>query len=406
MNMTRRITAALASSRGLFVSALLAGGIFGAGFLGVGDTSHVVTAQFRDADGLVVGNEVRGAGVAAGSVTSIDIKADPSSGQFIAQVDMNIDATQWPLHQGTSVAVKPKGVLSNVFVELDPGPMANPSLGDHPFFPVGQTQSPVSLNELNNVFSQSVREAIRTQLQEGVLAFGGAGAADLNATLVNANPLTLDAIPVTAVLATRSPQLDALNFEFDTISGDLAREDSNLRPLIANLDTTLGALAVQEVNLQGTLVHAANVFGDLSGALSSPTTQADLARIFQEGPQSLNCAAAIANYLTPLINTVNPYVSHTAPYSLDTLLADFVTASGFNVTTPLNHAPYSGDALRVNPVDDFSFYTIKWKDTGGLTAAHAGYTNSSAAGQPVYEEQPPLTRYPTLSGCTPPSGLP
>ena len=251
MNMTRRITAALASSRGLFLSALLAGGVFGGGFLGVGGSSHIVTAQFRDADGLVLGNEVRVAGVAAGSVTSIAIRADPSNGQYFAQVDMSIDATQWPLHQGTTVAVKPKGVLSNVFVELDPGPMGNTSLGDHPFFPVNQTQSPVSLNELNNVFTQSVRESIRTQLQEGVLAFGGTGAPDLNGTLSNANPLTLDAIPVTSVLATRSPQLDELNFEFDTISGNLAREDANLRPLIVNLDTENFGVgpAVQETRL-------------------------------------------------------------------------------------------------------------------------------------------------------------
>ena len=55
---------------------------------------------------------------------------------------------------------------------------------------------------------------------------------------------------------TRSPQLDNLNYEFDTITAELAREDSNLRPLIANLDTTLGALAVKESALQGTLVHA------------------------------------------------------------------------------------------------------------------------------------------------------
>ena len=115
---------------------------------------------------------------------------------------------------------------------------------------------------------------------------------------------------------------------------------------------------------------------------------------------------AIANYISPLISAVNPYISHTAPYSLDSLLADFVTASGFNVATPLNSAPYSGNALRVNPVDDFSFYSIKWHDAGGQTAAHAGYTNASSAGKQVYEEQPPLTSYPTLSGCAPPSGLP
>jgi len=404
--MTRRILTLLSSSRGLFLSALVTGSLCAVGFLGIAESSHTVTAQFRDADGLVVGNEVRVAGVAAGSVTSVEIVVNPANGQQYATVDMSIDAGQWPLHQGTTIAVKPKGVLSNVFVELDPGAARNPSLGGHPFFSLSQTQSPVPLTDLNNVFTQSVRDAIRTQLQEGVLAFGGAGATNLNQTLLYANPLTADAIPVTDVLAARSPQLDALNFEFDTVSGDLAREDANLRPLIANLDTTLGALAIRETDLQGTLTHAAGVFGDLDQALSSSVTQADLARIFQEGPQSLNCAAAIANYLNPLITAVNPYISFNAPYSLDTLLGDFVTASGFNVKTAITSAPHSGDALRANPIDAFVFYPYAWHDTGGLTAAHGSYTNQTVRGTGVYEEQPPNTNYPTLSGCPPPSGLP
>jgi phospholipid/cholesterol/gamma-HCH transport system substrate-binding protein len=401
---TRRTAAALASSRGLFLTAVLAGSLCGLGFLGIGGSSHTVTARFSDANGLVVGNEVRLAGVAVGAVTSVEVQTDPSTGHQYAQVTMDIDATHWPLHQGTKVAVKPKGVLSNMFVELDAGSPNNPSLGDHPLFDVSQTQSPVNLDELGNVFTPSVRDAIRTQLQEGVLAFGGTGASDLNQTLVNANPLTLDLIPVTDVLATRSPQLDNLNFEFDTISGDLAREDANLRPLIANLDTMLSALATQQSALQGTLVHAASVFGDLGQALSSTTTQADLAHIFQMGPEALACATSVGNYLTPLVTAVNPYISSTAPYSLDTLLGDFVTATGFNTIDAKGNLPPGGDAIRIEPILALPGNTFH--DAGGLTTSHSGYTNAQLNGKPVYAEQPPMTSNPTLSGCTPPAGLP
>jgi phospholipid/cholesterol/gamma-HCH transport system substrate-binding protein len=401
---TRRIAAALASSRGLFLTAVLAGSLCSLGFLGIGgSSSHTLTARFTDANGLVVGNEVRVAGVAAGSVTSVQLGTDAAGAQF-AEVSMDIDADFWPLHQGTAVAVKPKGVLSNVFVEVDPGSMHNPSLGDRPFFDTGHTQSPVNLDEFTNVFTPSVRDAIRTQLQEGVIAFGGAGVPDLNQTLSNANPLTLDAIPLTDVLATRSPQLDNLNFEFDTVSGELAREDANLRPLIVNLNTTLNALAVREADLQGTLLHAANVFGNLDQALSSPTTQADLARIFQQGPEALACATAISTYITPLVTAVNPYISYTAPYSLDTLLADFVTATGFNTLTAKGTLPASGDTLRVEPI--LADPANTFHDAGGLSQEHAGYTNAQLNGKSVYAEQPPLTGHPTMNGCAPPAGLP
>ena len=420
----RRIAAFMASSRGVFVTTVLAGSVVSLAFLGIGGSSHTVTAQFRDADGLVVGNEVRVAGVAAGSVSSVALKIDSSSGDQFAEVTMTIDASQWPLHRGTRVAVKPKGVLSNVFVELDPGSPHSPSLGDRPFFALSQTRSPVSLQELNNVFTPSVREAIRTQLQEGVLAFGSGGAQSVNDLLAFANPLTFDTMSVTDVLATRSPQLDNLNFEFDTISGELAREDSNLRPLITNLDTLLGAIADRQASLQGTLEHAGNVFGDLSSALSAAATQDDLKHIFQAGPESLSCANSIANYLYPLIHDVNPYIRYSgtqpAPYpshanpshqSLDDLLVDFVTGTGYNSTAP----PYGQifnypvDMLRADQfvAQNLPFRTFPYTDSGGLTLSHNGYTNASLNGHPVYEEQPPLTgRYPTLQGCAPPGGLP
>ena len=408
MSLSRRAGRALSAPRGLFLVALVAGGLTSVGFLGVGGSgSHTVTATFSNVNGLVTGNEVRVAGIIAGEVTSVQISIDPSSGNQVAVVQMGIDASHWPLHQGTRLAVKPKGVLSNVFVDLQPGSVHNPALGDNPTFDISQTQSPVNLDELTNVFTPTVRDAIRTQLQEGVLAFSGAGATDLNVTIANANPLTLDSIPVTDVLATRSPQLDNLNFEFDTITGDLAREDANLRPLISNLDTTLGALAAREVQLQGTLVHAANVFTDLSQALSSPGTQADLARIFQQSPQALTCAAALSTYLNPVITAVNPYISYKAPLSLNTLLADFITATGFNTSAIPGLPPVPSDTLRANNFLALPGYTST--DNGGLTLEHGSYRNATLNGKSVYADQPPLTgpsAHPVLAGCQPPPGLP
>jgi phospholipid/cholesterol/gamma-HCH transport system substrate-binding protein len=410
---TRRVVRALASSRGVFLTAVLAGSLAGLGFLGTGGGDHVVTARFTDVDGLVAGNEVRVAGVPVGSVNSVAVGVDASGNQY-AQVQLTVDSAHWPLHQGTTVAVKPKGVLSNVFVQVDPGAAANPALGDSPYFGINQTSSPINLDALTNVFQPNVRDAIRTQLQEAVIMFGGSGAANgaanLNQSLANLNPLTLDAIPLTDVLATRSPQLDNLNFEFDTITRQLASEDANLRPLIVNLDTTLNALAVKQVDLQGTLTHAASVFGDLNQALSSPTTQADLARIFQLSPEALSCASSLATYLNPIVSAINPYISYKAPYSLDTLLADFVTASGLN-TPPNSFVPAPPDALRVDQFVTIPGSGYASHGTGGLTISHNGYVNASTTGgaNNVYEEQPPLTgasTHPVLSGCTPPAGLP
>jgi ABC-type transporter Mla subunit MlaD len=400
---TQRVASRLSSPLAIFLTALLIGALAVLLLLGSGTGGHTVTADFSDVNGLVAGNPVLIAGDDAGTVSTVQLDADSANGQFYAQVTMSINSGNWPLHAGTKVSVRPDGVLGNPYVDVDPGAASNPSLGNAPSFGVGQTQSPINVDQLTNVFTPEVRAALKTQLQQGMLAFSGAGAANLNSTLANTNPLTLDAISVTDVLATRSPQLDSLNFEFDTITGDLAREDASLGPLISNLDTTVSAIAARETDIQGTLTHATDVFTDLTDALSGSTTQSDLTRIFEEGPETLDCLGAFAGYITPLITAVNPHISYDTPFTLDQLLDEFVTASGYNIST------VSGvDSLRIDPIVPTGFTP---HDTGGLTLNHAGYVNASTNGGPnnAYEDQPPLTgaaTHPVLGGCTPPTGLP
>jgi hypothetical protein len=143
-------------------------------------------------------------------------------------------------------------------------------------------------------------------------------------------------------------------------------------------------------------VHAANVFGDLSQGLSSPATQDALARIFREGPQALSCASALTTELSPLVAAVNPYIKYNAPRSLDWLLGEFVTATGFN-----NGTSGGVDALRIDPTLPPNGYSSS--PAGGLTANHHGYHNYGG----VYEESPPLpvSSMPVINGCPPSAGL-
>jgi len=246
----------------------------------------------------------------------------------------------------------------------------------------------VGLDELSNVFTPSVRESIRTQLQEGVLALGGAGAPDLNQTIYYANPLTRDAIPLTSVLASDAPQLSRLNFEFATVSGDLAREDSNLRPLIVNANTLLGALAAREVALQGTIDQGAATFSSLNQTLSSPVTITDLQNFFKEGQAALTCAYAAASYLAPLISSVNPDVA-----DLDVLLREFVTATGYNSGTKPPPSTSGVDTTRVN-----TWLGAGGTAGGGLAKEHASEGNPSAS-----DSLHPIGM-PLADGCAPIAG--
>jgi phospholipid/cholesterol/gamma-HCH transport system substrate-binding protein len=341
MSRTGRITALLLDSRTLMVLALGAAAAAGVAFLG-GGSPHQVTVQFVNADGLVAGNEIRVAGLqSGGTVDSVQVKLDGS--KQVAVAVLNIDDAHWPLHKGTTFAVRPKGVLSNMYVAFDPGPASQPEIDASHVFTPAETQSPINLDAFSNLFTQDVRESIRTQIQEGVIAFGGSGADNTNGLLQNANPLTADLSPLTAVLAQRSPELDRLNGEFSTITTELAREDSNLRGVIENGNTFLHAIAANAQAVQGTLVHAAGTLASLDQALQGE--EQNLAAIFRKGPSSLDSAATLADQTNPVLSYINPHIK-----DLDTLLSYFLSATGFNAGPP-------GGPMVLNSRIDATLYT-------------------------------------------------
>lgn len=323
MSALRRVTTILLSSRTLMLGALAAGALAGWAFLSP-SSPHQVVANFVDADGLVAGNEIRVAGLqSGGTVDSIGIKVDQATGKQYAVVTLDIDDSHWPLHQGTRFAVRPKGVLSNVYVAMYPGQQSGPALESGHIFGVDQTDSPINLDAFSNLFTADVRESIRTQIQEGMIAFGGSGADNTNGLLQHLNPLSADLSPVTAVLAQRSPELDRLNVEFDTITADLSREDANLRGLISNGNTLLATIADHATSLQGTLVHAAGTLSSIDQGLQGE--ESNLQAIFEKSPAALDSSALLASNTNPVLSYINPHVAH-----LDQLLGYFLSATGYS----------------------------------------------------------------------------
>ena len=318
--------------------------------LGFWSSSHDVTAEFTNADGLVAGNNVVLHGIEVGTVKSVGISGANAGSDYVT-VTMSISNRSWPLRSGTTFAIRPHGALGNVYVELNPGGGDNSVLSPDHRFGLRETSSIVTLDELNNVFTPSVRTALQTQAQQGAIALGGDGASNLNQTIANADPLVADAVPIAGVLDERSPQLDRLNTEFARVSSDLGREDANLRGLIASSDATLAAIAGKASDAQGTLVNAAGTLTSIDSGLASQT--GNLANIFKDGPSTLMATKSATDSLTTLIDNVNPHVA-----SLDQLLQEFVSATGFTTGTGV-------DTLRVD-----------------ATLAPAGYKSFECGGQP------------------------
>src|ERR1700730_13361287 len=79
---------------------------------------YEVTAYVVTAAQVVPGNDVVIGGVPVGHVSAVGLA--PDGGRAGAQITMQVDQRYAPLHRGTRVTLRPKGLLGNMFVELTP----------------------------------------------------------------------------------------------------------------------------------------------------------------------------------------------------------------------------------------------------------------------------------------------
>lgn len=116
---------------------------------GFGGTSgdYALTAKFRSAEGLVVGADVRVAGVKVGSVTQMTL--DPVT--YLAETKLSVaDGVEIP--DDSLAAVASEGLLGGAFVQIEPGGSEFTYVaGDE----ILDTQSAVSLLDLMMRFATS-----------------------------------------------------------------------------------------------------------------------------------------------------------------------------------------------------------------------------------------------------------
>ena len=101
---------------------------------------YALTAEFRSAEGVRIGTEVRLAGVKVGQVTAMDL--DP--GSFTAQVRIRVD-DRVRLPADSTLAVASEGLLGGTFLEILPGGLPFDLEPDDRF---QDSQSAVSLVQL------------------------------------------------------------------------------------------------------------------------------------------------------------------------------------------------------------------------------------------------------------------
>ena len=161
------------------------------------ESDYRVDVIFDTAKGIVPGQLVKIAGVRAGSVEDVRLTSDQK-----ARLSLKVDGEFGPFRAGARCEILPQGLISENFVECDPGssgPLLPTAGGGAPTVPVERTAVPVSLQDVVDIFSLPVSERVSVLINELGLATAGRGD-DLNAILRRANPTLADAERALAIL--------------------------------------------------------------------------------------------------------------------------------------------------------------------------------------------------------------
>src|SRR5207302_464240 len=152
---------------------------------------------FDTAHGMVAGQVVKVAGAPVGTIVAVHLTHD-----FKARMELQIDSRFAPLRDDATCRILPEGLISEDYVECDPGRAAaalEKGAGGLPTVPVTRTAAPVSLQDLLNIFTLPTGDRLRLMLNELGIATAGQGD-NINAVLRRANPALAQARRVLSIV--------------------------------------------------------------------------------------------------------------------------------------------------------------------------------------------------------------
>jgi len=293
---------------------------------------YTVTAYFLSAEGVVPQNDVMLNGARVGKVTSVEVAPD-IDGVGGARITFEVDGGAAPLHQGTRVTIRPKGLLGNMFIDVTPGAAGNAAIASGGTIPRQDTASPVDMDQVMDLFDPQTRSAIQTLTREGGASLNGAGN-DLNTFLAALPTVMGDMAAVTGKIAQQDQALSNLDVEFDRIAQMMAAEDQAFRRDIANGGSLLDVTAAHEEQLKAELVYADQALGQLEAGLHGH--ERDLNAMLRAMPGLLSQLRTLSDH------------SSTALAIIDPCMGDIV-ATISEMADAQSYRDANGNMLRVHP---------------------------------------------------------
>ena len=265
----------------------------------VSASRYLLRVPTEDAAGLYPGSDVMIAGTPAGTVQDISL----GSGG-LAMVTASIDTAYAPVHKDATVSIRPKSLLGEMYVALDPG-QAAATLPSGATLPRLQVNRSTDLQQVVNTFDTPTRDKLQTVIVElggGVMGRGE----DVNRGIQYGNQDLSDLAGIADTLAQRDQQLQAVIQNLDVVLGELARSDrrEELGLLIKNTDLLLQNLVQQEQQIKVALSQTNAALARFGTGLNG--TGPSLATIFSALPTTVQQGNLVLADLSTDTDTLLP----------------------------------------------------------------------------------------------------
>ena len=265
--------------------------------------SYLLRIPTADASGIFAGSDVTIGGVNAGTVRSVSLAPNGD-----ATITAAIDPSFAPVHTSATAQLRPKSLLGEMYVSLDPG-TTGPTLQSGATLSRLQVNRSTDLQQVFNTFNQPTRTKLQTLVDE--LGGGVAGRGDqLNQAIPAGSHDIADLSKITSTLNARSAELQSVLSTLNTVTTELSRSDrrKQLGLLIQSTQQLMANLRGQQVQLQRAVVNADFALGNLRQGLQG--TAPALSTIAATLPATVSASNRLLAPLATGANTLMPQLNN------------------------------------------------------------------------------------------------
>jgi phospholipid/cholesterol/gamma-HCH transport system substrate-binding protein len=289
----------------------------------VGEEFDHITAEFSTAQAVTPGQgqAVDIAGIQIGKVASVDLE----NGHAV--VGMDIEPKYMKLiHPDASFLLRPKTNLNDMIVEIEPG-TAKGEVEDGDHFTLTQTEPNTNLDAFLATLDADTRQYVQLLVAGGAQGIGGRGK-QLSNAFRRFQPFVHYTAKLNKAVAARHVELARVIHNFNLVTTELARHDSEVKRFVTSSKAALGNFANQQESVQAAFERFPSALRAANAGLASSNrfSQAAYPTLIKLIPQAQaltpafrateklfeETTAPIRDQIRPFTREIRPVLEHGA----------------------------------------------------------------------------------------------